>query len=46
MILGVTGGFHALALLFVALRVYTRMFVVKLMGRDDYVVVASVVSLT
>ncbi|KAE9573391.1 hypothetical protein CGCSCA5_v004381 [Colletotrichum siamense] len=42
MILGVTGGFHALALLFVALRVYTRMFVVKLMGRDDYVVVASV----
>ncbi|TEA18667.1 Satratoxin biosynthesis SC1 cluster protein 4 [Colletotrichum sidae] len=42
MILGVTGGFHALALLFVALRVYTRMAVVKVMGRDDYVMVASV----
>lgn len=45
MIVGVTGGFHALALLFVGLRVYTRMAVVKVMGRDDYVIVASVVSL-
>ncbi|OLN85063.1 hypothetical protein CCHL11_10248 [Colletotrichum chlorophyti] len=41
MIVGVTGGFHALALLFVGLRVYTRMALVKVMGRDDYVVVAS-----
>ncbi|KAK6226869.1 hypothetical protein QIS74_00424 [Colletotrichum tabaci] len=42
MIVGVTGGFHALALLFVGLRVYTRMAIVKVMGRDDFVVVASV----
>ncbi|KAF9879167.1 integral membrane protein [Colletotrichum karsti] len=42
MIVGVTGGFHALALLFVALRVYTRMSIVKVMGRDDFVMVASV----
>ncbi|KAK1451894.1 hypothetical protein CMEL01_06468 [Colletotrichum melonis] len=42
MIVGVTGGFHALALLFVGLRVYTRAAIVKLMGRDDYVAIASV----
>ncbi|TKW51625.1 hypothetical protein CTA1_9368 [Colletotrichum tanaceti] len=42
MIVGVTGGFHALALLFVGLRVYTRVAVVKVVGRDDAVVVASV----
>ncbi|KZL85174.1 integral membrane protein, partial [Colletotrichum incanum] len=41
MIVGVTGGFHALALLFVGSRIYTRMAIVKMMGRDDYVVVAS-----
>ncbi|KAL0781262.1 hypothetical protein CaCOL14_002597 [Colletotrichum acutatum] len=41
MIVGVTGGFHALALLFVGLRVYTRAAIVKLMGRDDYVAIAS-----
>ncbi|KAL0939171.1 uncharacterized protein CTRU02_205781 [Colletotrichum truncatum] len=41
MIVGVTGGFHALALLFVALRVYTRMAIVKVMGRDDYVMVVA-----
>lgn len=45
MIIGVTGGFHALALLFVGLRVYTRAAIVKLMGRDDYVAIASVVRL-
>ncbi|KAK1963320.1 hypothetical protein LY78DRAFT_614479 [Colletotrichum sublineola] len=41
MIVGVTGGFHALALLFVGSRIYTRMVIAKVMGRDDYVIVAS-----
>ncbi|KAK1976399.1 hypothetical protein LZ30DRAFT_805882 [Colletotrichum cereale] len=40
-IIGVTAVFHSLALLFVGSRIYTRMAIVKMMGRDDYVIVAS-----
>ncbi|EFQ33948.1 hypothetical protein CGRA01v4_12429 [Colletotrichum graminicola] len=41
MILAVTGFFHALALLFVGLRTYTRVLIVKSMGIDDYVIIMS-----
>ncbi|GKT85827.1 integral membrane protein [Colletotrichum tofieldiae] len=41
MILAVTGTFHALALVFVALRTYTRAIIVKTIGSDDYMMIAS-----
>ncbi|KAK1590272.1 uncharacterized protein LY79DRAFT_607632 [Colletotrichum navitas] len=41
MILAVTGFFHALALLFVGLRTYTRVIIVKSMGIDDYIMMMS-----
>ncbi|WYZ44851.1 hypothetical protein EsH8_VIII_000167 [Colletotrichum jinshuiense] len=41
MILGVTGTFHAFALLFVAMRTYTRAVIVKTIGIDDYMMIMS-----
>ncbi|KAK2015888.1 hypothetical protein LZ32DRAFT_601821 [Colletotrichum eremochloae] len=41
MILTVTGLFHALALLFVGLRTYTRAIIVKTIGADDYMMIVS-----
>ncbi|KZL72539.1 integral membrane protein [Colletotrichum incanum] len=41
MILAVTGTFHVLALVFVALRTYTRAIIVKTIGIDDYMMIAS-----
>ncbi|KAK2026376.1 hypothetical protein LX32DRAFT_665358 [Colletotrichum zoysiae] len=41
MILAVTGLFHALALLLVALRTYTRAIIVKTIGADDYMMIMS-----
>lgn len=43
MILGVTGTFHAFALLFVAMRTYTRAVIVKTIGIDDYMMIMSAV---
>ena len=43
MILTVTGLFHGLALIVVALRVYTRAHLVKVMGGDDYVMIGAAV---
>lgn len=40
-ILGVLTTFHFLALIFVALRVYARIFVVKNFGKDDFCMVLS-----
>lgn len=44
MILAVTGTFHALALVFVVLRTYTRAAIVKTIGIDDYMMIMSAVS--
>ncbi|KAK1978452.1 hypothetical protein LZ30DRAFT_784144 [Colletotrichum cereale] len=41
MILAVTGSLHALALLFVGLRTYTRAVIVKTIGADDYMMLVS-----
>ncbi|KAJ0332959.1 hypothetical protein COL5a_001688 [Colletotrichum fioriniae] len=41
MILAVTGTFHALALVFVVLRTYTRAAIVKTIGIDDYMMIMS-----
>ncbi|KAK1705614.1 uncharacterized protein BDZ83DRAFT_207578 [Colletotrichum acutatum] len=41
MILAVTGTFHALALVFVVLRTYTRAAIVKTIGIDDYTMIMS-----
>jgi hypothetical protein len=43
-ILAITGFFTGLALLVVALRVYVRMGMLKIMGADDYVILISMVS--
>jgi hypothetical protein len=43
MIVTVMTVFHALALVFVALRVYARAFVIKTFGRDDVFMVLSAV---
>lgn len=43
-ILGVTTTFHVLALVFVGLRLYVRMGMVKATGRDDWTMVAAAVS--
>ncbi|KXJ87860.1 hypothetical protein Micbo1qcDRAFT_123999, partial [Microdochium bolleyi] len=40
-ILGLTGLFHATALLFIGLRVYTRLFQVRSFGLDDALIVVS-----
>jgi hypothetical protein len=42
-IISVVTVFHALALIFVALRVYARAFVIKTFGRDDICMVLSAV---
>lgn len=44
-ILGVTGTLYVIAAIFASLRLYTRAFLAKTIGRDDYVLVASVVSI-
>ena len=45
-ILGIAGTFHVLALTFVAVRLYTRAFVVKSPKSDDIVMVVAAVSLS
>ncbi|KAL2062515.1 hypothetical protein VTL71DRAFT_6781 [Oculimacula yallundae] len=42
-ILGITMTFHALALTAVFMRMYVRTFMVKVMGLDDYTVIAAMV---
>lgn len=44
-LLGLTSLFHSTALLFVGLRIYTRLFHVRSFGMDDALIVVSVVSL-
>jgi hypothetical protein len=43
-ILGVVGSFFTLAAIVVLLRCYTRFFVLKTFGRDDWAVVVAMVS--
>src|SRR5690242_14753354 len=43
-ILGVNGTFHFIAIVFVALRVYTRVFLVKTFGVDDVLIILAIVS--
>lgn len=45
LILGITITFHVLALLSVFARAYVRLFLVKVLGWDDYTMVAAMVSL-
>lgn len=45
-ILGVTTTFHVIALLFVGMRVYTRVAIVKAFGRDDALMLAATASTT
>ncbi|KAK1756413.1 hypothetical protein QBC47DRAFT_185774 [Echria macrotheca] len=45
-ILGLGITFHALALVFFGLRMYTRMFVVKSVGKDDVMMVLCMIGLT
>ncbi|KAF4899282.1 hypothetical protein CGCF415_v010555 [Colletotrichum fructicola] len=45
-ILGVTGTLYVIAAIFASLRLYTRAFLAKTIGRDDYVLVASVILAT
>ncbi|KAK7911749.1 hypothetical protein PG985_014230 [Apiospora marii] len=40
-ILGVTAAFHGLALIFVGLRTYTRLFIAKTFGKDDALMLMS-----
>lgn len=44
-IVGVVGAFHFLALTFVTLRIYVRVFMVRAFGVDDALIIASCVSL-
>jgi hypothetical protein len=44
-ILGLTTTFFALALIAVILRTYVRIALVKVMGRDDYTMIAAMVRL-
>ncbi|KAK1753603.1 hypothetical protein QBC47DRAFT_430405 [Echria macrotheca] len=43
LILGVQSTFHFIALVFVALRIYARVFVVKAFGKDDICIVLSAI---
>lgn len=43
-IVGVIGVFHFIALIFVALRVYARVFMVRAFGVDDGLIIAAAVS--
>jgi hypothetical protein len=43
-ILGINATLHALALIFVGLRVYTRLVVKKAFGKDDAMILLSAVS--
>jgi hypothetical protein len=45
-LLGVTAAFHAVALLFVGMRMYARVVIVKAFGRDDALMLASTVCTT
>ncbi|RYN33820.1 hypothetical protein AA0112_g5607 [Alternaria arborescens] len=42
-LLGVTATFHAVALVFVAMRLYARVIIVKAFGKDDALIIASTV---
>ncbi|CZT52480.1 uncharacterized protein RSE6_13821 [Rhynchosporium secalis] len=42
-ILGITVTFHVLALIAVCLRLYVRTFMVKVMGPDDYTIIAAMI---
>ena len=43
-ILGVTTALHGLALIFVGLRTYTRLFIARTFGKDDALMLMSTVS--
>jgi hypothetical protein len=43
-LLGVTATFHVIALVFVGMRMYARVVVVKAFGKDDALMVAATVS--
>lgn len=45
MILGVSGFFTAFACMAVLLRIYVRVFMLKTMGADDYVMIVAMVRL-
>jgi hypothetical protein len=45
-LLGVTGTFHILSWIFVILRVYTRVVLIKCFGKDDALMVLALVSTT
>lgn len=45
-ILGITIACHVLALISVALRIYVRTFIVKVLGMDDYTIILAMVGLT
>jgi hypothetical protein len=42
-LLGVTATFHAIALVFVGMRMYARVVIVKAFGKDDALMVAATV---
>lgn len=42
-LLGVTAAFHFMALLFVGMRMYARIIIVKAFGRDDVLILVSTV---
>jgi hypothetical protein len=42
-LLGVTATFHVIALVFVGMRMYARVVVVKAFGKDDALIVAATV---
>jgi len=44
MLLGVLTTFHIIALVFVSLRLYSRFFVIKSPGKDDFCIILSAVS--
>lgn len=43
-LLGVTATFHVVALIFVGLRMYARIAIVKAFGKDDALMLMSIVS--
>lgn len=44
-ILGVLGTFHFIAIVFVGLRIWTRVRIVKTFGKDDVFMILAIVSL-
>jgi hypothetical protein len=45
-LLGVTATFHTIALMFVGMRMYARVVIVKAFGRDDALILAATVRTT